>query len=137
MKEHYIYITSSKTEKYDNNKFSEFTVDFPSNIDLSTNNWELGLATIDFSKRGTPSPNMYICCDIISPSYKNNKTAQILRFIGCTKGRGSLSFNPIFYFDVLTKSIDKINIYILSGEDILESFSEETLYCTLHLREKK
>ena len=78
---------------------------------------------------------MFICCNIITPSFINNKSIPVLRFIPEMKGKNYKSFDRVFYFDVIVKHLDKIQIYILSEGDI-DSFEKETLHCTLHLREK-
>ena len=137
MKEHYLFIDSKKTKGHNANTGVNFSVDFPHHIDLSSGNWEIGLAEIDLVNRNTNScKSIFICCDIISTSFQGNNSGQILRFITCNKVKINMQYNPIFYFDVLPKHFNKMNIYILNDEGSQESLSSEPLHCTLHLREK-
>lgn len=135
MKEYYFFLDSKATTTR-NNKFYDFTVDFPYTLFLGEKQWEIGLAEVSFFKKNVVSPDLYLCCDKISPSFKNNETAQIIRFIPGVKGRAHFSFNPIYYFGVLGNTIKTIRMYINTTSSTIESFEGETLYCTLHLREK-
>ena len=137
MEDHYFFLSSVSTLSHKTNHFFDFTVEFPQTINLSSELWQLGLSQISFSKRESSiSPNMYVCCDIISPSFCDNNTSQILRFIPIQKGKTNINFGNIFYHDVVPNYIIKIRIYIRPLDEIKKSFKVETLYCTLHLRQK-
>lgn len=138
MAEQFIFLVSKPTSKYKSNNFIDFTTDIPGNIDLRWGNWEIGLAEISFSKRRTVTPKIFICCDIIAPNIIAGKTSQTLRYIPEKSGRVHMIYNPIFYFDVLPSSLNKIRIYI-KGEDesVINSFLNVTLNCTVHLRQKR
>ena len=138
MKNQYIFLSSDKTESHPSNTFFDFTVEFPYTIPLAPDEWEIGLSHISFFKKeGSISPNMYLCCDIISASFCNNESSQILRFIPNQKGKTNLNFDNIFYQDVLPNTINTIRIYIRITEELKRPVKDETLYCTLHLRRKK
>ena len=138
MKDYYLFLTSNSTASHIGNNFLDFTVEFPYTINLSDKEWQLGLLQISFfTKQNTISPNMYVCCDIITSSFCDNETLQILRFIPCHKGRTNLSFRNVFYQDVLPNSINKIRIYIKQVDGTEKSFKDEILYCTLHLKQKE
>ena len=137
MNEIYMYLNSSSREATNKNNFLDFTVNLPFNIDLHDCKWELGLCDIFFVKRKERWPNMYICCDVISSSFVNDKTLPVLRFIPEKEGRFSRTFETIHYVDVVCKSLNKIRVYIYNENHEGSSFLNETLYCTLHLRRKQ
>ena len=137
MKEFYMFLNSSASNENKTNKFFDFTVNIPYQIDLSKNKWEIGLTEISFLSMYKIFPDMYICCDIITPSFLCNKTEQILRYIPISNGIYQQSFDNILYFEVVEKSLDKIRIYINTPHNNLPSLDDSTLYCTVHLREKK
>lgn len=135
MKDIYLYLNSSKDDIY-NNKFFDFTCTLPRVLDLSTDEWEIGLAESHFftNKKYT---KLFIYCDIISSSFTPSKSEQILRFIPTVNETSSFVFNKIFYLDIRCNFIHKIRLYIKSETDNSVSLSDETLYCTLHIRKKK
>ena len=132
-----MFLNSSANQDYENNTFFDFTVNIPQKIDLSENKWEIGLTEISFISMNTIFPDMYICCDMISPSFLGNTNLQILRYIPKSNGIYQKYFDNIFYFEVIGNSLDKIRIYINSAHDDFPSLEDSTLYCTVHLREKK
>ena len=48
MKGYYLFLNSVVNEYYKNNKFWDFTVILPENIDLSDKEWELALCEVYF-----------------------------------------------------------------------------------------
>ena len=132
----YIFLNSSANSNTKNN-FLDFTVSLPFDLNLMEGKWEVGLCDISFVKKNGGYPSMYICCDSISPSLINSNLMPILRFIPELKGRYNKSFVNIYYFDLLSTSLNKIRIYIYIENYDGKSFLDETLYCTLHLRKKR
>ena len=109
---------------------------FPQQIDLSNGEWEIGLCEVNFIKKNEKSPNMYICCEIIRPSFINNKTISALLLVPEMRGENYKNFDCVYYFDIVEKYLDKVWIYITMCEGETTSFNNETLHCTLHIREK-
>jgi hypothetical protein len=124
MNNFYIYVSSDK--------FDEVSVTLPH--ELSEGRWKIGLAEVAFFKSKTKFPDMDVCCDIIAPNFKNNKSRQILRRVYADKGEVRIRYNPIFYCDVLSNTVKKVNIYLKAGTGDLTSFEDTVFNCTLHLR---
>jgi len=130
----YIFLESGCKDVYKNNNFIDFNVSLPSNIVLE-GNWELGLAEI-YSKASIP--DLYVCCDIVSSSYLCEISEQVLRFLPSTNDKSLYyCFDNIFYFDIIPSTIKTIRMYIKKNSQETSSFANETLYCTLHIRQKK
>jgi hypothetical protein len=126
MSNFYIYVSSKK--------FTEVSINLPH--ELSEGRWQIGLSEIAFSKSKTKFPDIDVCCDMIVPNFKNDKSRQILRRVYADKGDVRIRYNPIFYCDVLSNTIKKVNLYLKSDSQDLSSFDTTVLNCTLHLRRK-
>ena len=146
MNSHYLFLNSKVNDFNKNNVFLDFTSVFHQNINLNDKEWELGLCEIYLDKKTTEStvsnrrslvcPLMFVCCDIITPSFFNSISIHALRLIPEMIGKNYKNFDKVYYFDVTRKNIDKIRIYIKTAEEETRSFTDQTLYCTVHLREK-
>lgn len=136
MKSYYLYVDSSPNKEYKNNNFFDFTVILPQNIDISEGEWEIGLCEVHFFKKNERCPDMYICSDIITASFINNITIPVLRFIPEIRGKYYKIYDNIYYHDIVERYLDKIRLYITPIEETNVSFADETLHCTLHLRQK-
>ena len=132
-----MFFNSSSNKDYKQNKFFDFTINLPYNINLSENKWEIGLVEISFISMYKIFPDMYICCDIITPSFLCDKNERILRYIPKSNGKYQERFENISYFEVEKSSLDKIRIYINTPHNKLPSLEDSTLYCTVHLRERE
>jgi len=137
MNEYYLFLNSCDSESYKYNKLTEFTNNLPRTLDLSDGEWELGLTEIHFDTSRSYS-KLYVCCDMINSSFTPNKTEQILRYIPYIDDDiNEMTYSNVYYFDVMRKFIDRIRIYIKTDNSYQESLSNETLYCTLHIRKKR
>ena len=73
--------------------------------------------------------NLYVFCDIVQPTYYNDKLISLLRQITCSQTSGQLQheiFNNAIYSKVSKSNINSIKIWISehpSGQPILEMFS--------------
>jgi len=73
--------------------------------------------------------NLYVFCDIIQPTFYNDKQINLLRQITCSETSGQLqheNFNNVIYNKVSKSNINTIKIWISehpSGEPILQMFS--------------
>lgn len=137
MNDYYIFLNSNDQGINRNNTIFNFTCNLPRIIDITNENWEIGLSEIHFFTENNTLSKLYVCCDLIKPSFTPNESLQILRFIPSLKYKHRhMIFDNINYFDIIKNYIDKIRIYIISDSSISTSLEEDTLNCTLHLRKK-
>jgi hypothetical protein len=123
MSSFYIFVSSAN--------FSHVTITLPH--ELSEGKWQIGLTEIAYSKPKTKFPDVDVHCDIIVPNVKNDKSSQILRRIYVDKGDVRIRFNPVLYCDVLSNTVEKINLYLRTDSDDMSAFDDTLLNCTLHL----
>ena len=97
-------------------------------------NWQIGLCEISYGKTKTTFPVTDVCCDIITPNFKNGLSSQILRRVAACKNAVDMRFNPVYYHNVMSTNVRDLNIYLKSDKHKIESFTGISLNCTLHLR---
>ena len=136
MRGFYIFANSKPNKYYKKNSFINFTYILPQVVDVSEGDWEIALCDLFFIKTKERSPSMFICCDIIQAYFTSEGNEQVLRFIPEMKGRFNRCFQNTYYMDIIPDYLDKIRIYIKTLNNENSSFDNETLYCTLHVREK-
>ena len=120
--EFYIYISSTNFNG----------IDFCLPHETREGDWQIGVCEISYSKAKSNFPSLDICCNIISPNFENEKSSQILRRIPSQKGNVVMRFNPIFYSNIMAKSIKRMQVYLKTDTRNLSSVKGVTLYCTLH-----
>lgn len=137
MSDYYIYASSSTKVNGINNSFLDFSVKIPSTVNLNEGEWEIGLAEISYGVKKRKYPSMLLCCDKIKHSFFDGKTVGVLRLLmSCINGIDK-TYDEVYYFDLLSYGISYIRLYIKVMDSGNYSFSNDTLYCTLHLRQKK
>ena len=123
MSSFYVYVSSAK--------FSHVSITLPHQ--LSEGKWRIGLSEIAYAKDKKKYPDFDVYCDIIVPNVKNNKSSQILRRVYAYKGDVRIRYNPILYCDVLSNTVQNINLYLKTDSEDMSSFDDTLLNCTLHL----
>ena len=86
MKDWYIFVNSKSNDFFKNNTFYDFTSILPESIDISHGDWEIGLCEIICFQKNEKCPNMFICSDMIKPSFCCGRNLPVLRLIPEMKG---------------------------------------------------
>ena len=118
-----------------------FTVKLPQILKLC-GEWDGALTEIVFKPifESARPKSLYVCCDIVQPSYGSDSLMPILRKVAVPENFNNkliVMFPENYYIRLSREEIQYINIYIKdeNWEDV--SFSSQTLDCTLQLKQVK
>lgn len=141
--EFYISLLSNNSiDRYKQNTLSSFTNHLASPIDLSTDDWYVGIVEIECNLTNTTNNFIELGCvytDFIKPQFIGNTLTRYLRILpmkNSTRLLQSFQFKPIQYCSVDQKYIESISILIanLEGKNIEFKDSKVPTYLLLHFK---
>jgi hypothetical protein len=120
-----LFIVSSDTNHFPNNKNSHFASLLPSEIKLC-GNYHLALTETvlpPLHANDTETQVVYIICNLVHPSQVNSKFLNLIKLCAPNRGRSSqnLSFNCRVWFPLQIISFHKIEITFLNqlGKEVI------------------
>ena len=139
----YVHISSQDCkDRFNQNNFSDFTIEFPKYLDLSDPNpgksspWHFAITDLSIknwagTKLGQP---IVFLCDLANPSYINGKEAGVLRTFSSAEESYASLFLPL-YIGVNKTLFNRIRIR-LTDRNLqplsLEVSESIVIRCTLH-----
>ena len=141
MSSYYVYISSSNSTHFYNNKPYDFTVYLPESLKFrSRQKWVVGLAEIQYTITEDVKNNMIeVYSDICSSSIIHEKKKPIIRNI-TTQNFGlkpvllHKNFNPIIYIPVNKNETRQIRVYIQNSNGSRSTSVIGVTRCTLHFK---
>lgn len=135
-------LSNNSTDRYKENTLSSFTNHLARPIDLSTDDWYVGLVEIECNQATAGDKSIQLACvysDFIKPQFIGNTLTRYLRILpmlNITRAQQSFRFKPIQYCPIDQKYLESISILIadLEGQNIKFKSSETPTYVLLHFK---
>lgn len=140
LKDRILYLASTDSMGvFPQNTPGNFTVQLPKTLSLP-GQWVCALTEIVYEPKfiGKRPSNLYICSDIVQPSYESDALLPVLRKISVLDSFNMKSINIFpqnYYVEVNQDEIQYFTVYIKDQSLEPVSFESQTLTCTVHLKQ--
>lgn len=135
-------LSNNSMDRYPNNTLSSFTNHLAQPIDLSSDDWQVGIVEFECNKAPSVKGLVTLACvytDFIKPQLIGNSLTRYLRIVSMKNASINIQiiqFKPVQYCPIDQKYLESISILIanLEGKNIDFDPSTTPTYILLHFK---